>query len=310
MVGARRGLAGDGVTLILYDDEGPALAVAGLIRLEPADPLAPPPPPSGGRWNLPVAVLLALLFNVMILTALFLRLPDRTEARPPEPKTISVELVKPQEKPQQKPRAKAKPQPQPEQKKPEEKKPEPEKKKQEKQPYSESGGDPNLKQGNVPQQQKNRTKEPPRPEARETKKEPPKAAIPDWAKLQPGGDVPAPSKAKGASEATGEPVKLISRIAMGEGGGDAYLNAMRDLIQRNLVYPSSAGGRSGVAVWGMVVSHAGKIQKLTLLRSSGSTDLDYAASLAIQRSVPFDPLPDNYANVVEIIAPIQIAPGR
>jgi len=286
------------VSLILSNEDGPALAAAGMIRLDPADPLAPPPPAPRNRWNLPLTVVLAFLINVLLLVGLFLHLPDRPKQRPAEPEAISVELVKPQEKPQPQRQPKPEPKPQPEQKKPEEQK------RQEKQSYFESGGSPELKMGRAPKHEQALEKAP-KPEAREKKKEPPKIAIPDWA-LLPGGDVPKPLKGESSTQASGAPSKLINSALLGEGGGDAYLNALRKRIGRNVVYPPTGGGRHGTAVWQIVVSHAGNVKGVKLMRSSGHSDLDYAALKAIERSVPFDPLPNNYANMVVIVAPLPV----
>lgn len=288
------------MTLILSDEEGPALAAAARIRPQAADPLAPPPPEPRNRWDWPVTVFLALLINAFVLSGLFLHPAGHTKTRPPEPKTISVDLVKqpPQPKPQQ--------QPQPEQKRPEEKKTE---QKKDKIHYAESGGSSDLKQGRAPKPEAKETRQPPKPEARVKTPKPPKFTIPDWARLPDGGDLPEPDKEESTSEDSAAPVKLINSVLLGEGGGDAYLNAMRDQIKRNIVYPPGACGRRGIAVWGMVVSHAGIIKDIELLRSSGSPDLDDAARLAIERTAPFDPLPDNYANTVQIVAPVKVEPG-
>ncbi|MEN6541090.1 TonB family protein [Parvibaculum sp.] len=272
------------------------MAAAGTIRLDPTDPLAPPPPSPRNRWNMSATVALGLLINVLVLVGLFLRLPDRPKPRPAEPEAISVDLVR-QQPPQ------PKPQPQPEQKKAEEQKPQ-EQKKQEKQNYLESGGSPELKMGRAPKQERAPDKAP-KPEAREKSKEPPKIALPDWA-LPPDGDVPKPDKGKTSSQDSGAPSKLINSVLLGEGGGDPYLNALRARIGRNVVYPSTGGGRRGTAVWQIAISHAGNVKGMKLMRSSGHADLDYAALKAIERSVPFDPLPNNYANLVYIVAPISV----
>lgn len=286
------------MSLTVSDEEGPALAAAETIRLDPTDPLAPPPPKPRSGWNLSVTIALAFLINVLVLVGLFVRLPDRPRPRPAEPEAISVDLIKPQEQPRPKPQ----PKPQPEQKKPDEQKPQP--KPQEKQTYFESGGSPELKMGRAPKQERAPDKAP-KPEAREKKKEPPKIALPDWALLQ-GGDVPKPDKGKTSSQASGAPQKLIDSALLGEGGGDPYLNALRERIGRNVVYPATGGGRHGTTVWQIIVSHAGNVKGIKLARSSGHSDLDYAALKAIERSVPFDPLPDNYANLVVITAPVPV----
>ena len=118
--------------------------------------------------------------------------------------------------------------------------------------------------------------------------------------------MPKADKGKSSSQASSAPPKLIDSVLLGQGGGDAYLNALRARIGRNVVYPTTAGGQRGMPVWQIAVSHAGNVKGIKLVRSSGNAALDYAALKAIERSVPFDPLPNNYANLVYIVAPISV----
>ncbi|HKO08040.1 MAG TPA: ABC transporter substrate-binding protein [Alphaproteobacteria bacterium] len=77
----------------------------------------------------------------------------------------------------------------------------------------------------------------------------------------------------------------------GKGGGDPYLNALRDAIVRNLTYPALAHGRAGIAKYEMVMDRQGVMLKLAIVQSTGSPDLDRAGMDAVQKSAPFDPPP-------------------
>ena len=100
-----------------------------------------------------------------------------------------------------------------------------------------------------------------------------------------------PPGAPAASVASAPAFNESDRV--GEGGGNRYLNAMRDLILSNLIYPPSAQGATGVAHFRMVVARNGSMLSLRLTESSGSTALDRAGADAIQNSIPFEPLPQN-----------------
>ncbi|HUC61647.1 MAG TPA: TonB family protein [Alphaproteobacteria bacterium] len=96
---------------------------------------------------------------------------------------------------------------------------------------------------------------------------------------------------------------------VGEGGGNRYLNAMRDLILSNLIYPAAAQGATGVARYVMLVSRGGYLIALHLVDSSGSTALDRAGTDAIQNSAPFQPLPQDVpGNQVAIRVQLYIGP--
>jgi TonB family protein len=86
------------------------------------------------------------------------------------------------------------------------------------------------------------------------------------------------------------PARLDSQIR-GQGGGDRYLNALRDIIVSNIIYPQAARGSSGVAKYVMVISRQGWMLDLRLVESSASVALDRAGMDAIQNSAPFEPLP-------------------
>lgn len=97
--------------------------------------------------------------------------------------------------------------------------------------------------------------------------------------------------------------------------GDAYLNRLRDLVERNRVYPPASefpGGRERVAVYSILVDPAGNLAALTLLQPSGSLAADEAAGRMIRASVPFPPLPATYPQMRTLITveiPIFPNPG-
>jgi TonB family protein len=293
----------------------PGHALASIPIPDRLEPLVPPaaPPARRERWMSSAELLLALLLNLVFLFALFYRPELVAPPQRKEPPAISVELV-PQPKAQPpKPKEQPKPQqqPKPEEKKPEEPKPE-EKKPEQKKPMErrESGGDPKLKQGAVPKVEE-KTKEPPEKEVKKPKPDAPKqpaADLPDWAKkLAQGYDLPkqkdsAPTKARGSN------AKTYRSDMTGEGGGDAYLNAMRDQVNAHVVYPPSAGGATGAATYGLVVDRSGALRSIRLLVSSGRRDLDLAAGEAIMRSAPFRPLPPDYDDMVSITAQVPVLP--
>ena len=79
----------------------------------------------------------------------------------------------------------------------------------------------------------------------------------------------------------------------GEGGGDRYLNAVRDEIIRHLTYPASARlmHLAGTAQYEIVIDRQGRLLGLRLLQSAGSDILDRAGIETIQQAAPFGPPP-------------------
>lgn len=274
-------------------------------------PSAEPATTKPDRWATAGEILLALLFNVLVLAILFVRLPLTTPQHRVEPKTISVQLVPP-------PKPHVAPKPPEAQKKPEPPKP-PQKQLQE-QPKPEKappkpplrresgGADLSLAPGVPPKVEAEKA---PKPQA-EIKKAPPAAktevALPDWArKLASGYDLPKGARVTKSAKARNASSTIRSNHP-GAGGGDAYLNTMLDQIVAHLVYPREAGGVSGVAVFGMTVDTDGRLASLTLFRSSGVRALDFAAEAAIRASAPFRPLPPDYESPAPITATIPVTP--
>ena len=96
--------------------------------------------------------------------------------------------------------------------------------------------------------------------------------------------------------------------------GDAYLNQLRDIVERNRIYPPASafpGGGERVAVYSILVDPAGNLTALTLLESSGSLLLDEAAGRMLRASAPFPPLPASYPQMRTLITvEIPMFPGR
>jgi len=266
-------------------------------------PSAEPATTEPERWTTAGEILLALLFNALILAVLFIRLPLPSHQRSVEPHTISVQLVPP-------------PKPPAAQKKPEPSKPQPkqEEPKQQKTPpkpamYRESGGtDLSLAPGEPP---KIEAEKAPKPQM-EIEKAPPapksEIALPSWArKLARGYDLPKGARVTRSATSSSSGNRARSNHP-GEGGGDPYLDAMLDQIVSHLTYPPEAGGASGVAIYGLAVARSGRLVSLTLLRSSGIRALDFAAEDAIRSSAPFRPLPPDYEDPVPITATIPVRP--
>lgn len=86
--------------------------------------------------------------------------------------------------------------------------------------------------------------------------------------------------------------------------GDPYLNRLRDLVERNRIYPPASefpGGGERLAVYSIVIEPTGDLTAITLLESSGSNVLDEAAGRMIRISTPFPPLPLNYPSIRTLI---------
>ncbi|MFI4985951.1 MAG: TonB family protein [Alphaproteobacteria bacterium] len=77
----------------------------------------------------------------------------------------------------------------------------------------------------------------------------------------------------------------------GAGGGDSYLNALRDAIIGKLIYPSAAKGMVGVAKYAIEMNRQGYMLRVNVVQSTGSPALDRAGMDAIQNVMPFQPLP-------------------
>jgi protein TonB len=92
--------------------------------------------------------------------------------------------------------------------------------------------------------------------------------------------------------------------------GDAYLNQLLRLLERNRVYPPTddfAGALSRFAVYGVVIEPSGAVVNITLIQPTGVSVLDEAAREMISNSSPFPRLPPDYPQIrtyLTVVIPI------
>lgn len=88
------------------------------------------------------------------------------------------------------------------------------------------------------------------------------------------------------------PTRGMSGISGGPGGGgDPYLNALRDKIIAHIVYPPGSESRRGVARYQAIITRNGQLAHVELVKSSGHRDLDQVGLRAIRTAAPFKRLP-------------------
>jgi protein TonB len=180
----------------------------------------------------------------------------------------------------------------------------------------ESGGDPNLAQGRVadigPKQAPPESSAA-RPEASASALSEPllesltaEFAPPQRKPAPPAPPVPpkpveapavAPQQAPPAQTAKSEqrPPSRLSLI--GQGGGDTYLNQIRDMIEKQRSYPEVGNPMqlSGTAIYELRLNRNGEIVSVILLRSTGAGPLDLEGQRIVRRAGPFPPVPANIA---------------
>jgi TonB family protein len=86
--------------------------------------------------------------------------------------------------------------------------------------------------------------------------------------------------------------------------GDAYLNRMKDMVERHRIYPPASAfldGQERVAILSILVDPSGELVQITMLASSGSTVVDEAAGNMIRSSAPFPPIPANYPHIRTLV---------
>jgi len=86
--------------------------------------------------------------------------------------------------------------------------------------------------------------------------------------------------------------------------GDAYLNRMKDIVERHRIYPPASaflGGDERLVVMSILVDPSGELVQITMLASSGSTVADEAAGTMVRNSAPFPPIPAGYPHVRTLI---------
>jgi periplasmic protein TonB len=248
---------------------------AGVLPLDHV--LGPPLRDNWAGWRRVVALACAMLLHAAVIALLLLGSPFAERAA--EPPSIPVELVLlPERKPPPKPKPEAAVKPAPE---------------AAMQPRRESGGDPGLAAGRetsaAPQ---------PKPEpapAAPAEKPPPSLASAPPLPVAPPRERPKASEAVAATAPTHQTTiqPMNDSALIGKGGGDRYLNNMRDKIHGNFIYPGAARSQSiaGVAHFEIIIDRQGNLLQLRLLRSSGADILDRAGRDAVELSAPFDPPP-------------------
>ena len=252
--------------------------------------VVPPPPVRPRHWSeFAIAVALALLLNLALIFPFLLQNPA---ANPPleEPPSISVELVPEEEAPA--------PVPEPE---PETEEPPQSRSLTRSGPEAETTlGPETATEAAAPEAEAQAAPETapepePEPQAVEKEEQTESFDIPEWARtLDTGYQVPAPVEAP-----------EIVRSS----GGDPYLNMMFDRVRNNLVYPRAAGGRGGVVRISLLVHRSGNVSDIRLVESAGHPALDRAVYEALQRSLPFAPIPPEVAeNEVRLSGNIPVFP--
>ena len=254
-------------------------------------------PPSGdraARWRRGIAVLAALLVHAGVMALFLFGLPlPQHEA---EPAAIPVELVMlpPKPPPLPLPRPEVEPPPKPPERQP--------------LPRRESGGDPDLAPGRVSETPHQPEPVPPPPAAPERPlpaPEPPAEAVRLPAPAAMGTPAPLPvppplQRPRVVRELAAIPPKPPAESQppseselVGKGGGDRYLNKVRDKILANLIYPGSARSQNlaGVVRFELVVDRQGRLLHVRLLHSSGADMLDRAGRDAVELGAPFGPPP-------------------
>lgn len=236
---------------------------------------ARPAPPIRADRNAPsllLTLIAAILLHAFVISAFLVDVPD--SGQPIEPPAINVELVK-EEPPPAKEEGEV-PEPPP-------------------QKFRESGGDPELAPGRVPRVERieptptdsqQQAVEPMAPPPAQPRSDPALALERPSRKPAPKADAAPPAKTPAQSA-------LTSRQAVGEGGGDRYLNQIRDEIEEQRVYPEIAGPMqlSGYASFELVINRRGDLLRLRLVKSSGVGPLDQEGVGMIQRAAPFPPVP-------------------
>lgn len=236
---------------------------------------ARPAPPIRADRNAPsllLTLIAAILLHTVVISAFLVKVPDTSP--PVQPPEIAVELVNEVPSPVKEEQEIPKPPPQ---------------------KLRESGGDPELAPGRVPQSERvEATPSDSRQQAAE-----PTAPLPAQPRsdpalaLEPPSRKPAPKTAAAPPAKTPAPSAITSRQTGGEGGGDRYLNQVRDEIEEQRVYPAIAGPMqlSGYASFELVINRRGDLLRLRLVKSSGIGPLDQEGVGMIQRAAPFPPVP-------------------
>jgi periplasmic protein TonB len=202
-------------------------------------------------WLLAVATLAAIALHALMIVGALEHWPDRSS--PIEPEIFAELIVEPPV-----PAAEAEPQPELEAAAPATEE------------FRQSGGDPDLAPGGATPEPDVQASTPPEP-VRDAAEGPPLAP----AQQQ------SPERAAARSEVLGHDD--------GKGGGDRYLNEIRDIVLKQRNYPLQL---SGTAFYELLIDRAGSLLGAKLVRTSGIGVVDDVGMGMIRRAAPFPPVPD------------------
>jgi periplasmic protein TonB len=232
------------------------------------------------RWLLPVAGLSAVLLHVFLTIAALEHWPDGRDSLL-EPEVLAELIVEP---------------PAPA----DESAPEPVAPPPQQQEFRQSGGESDFAPGGAQ----------PEPEAQASA--PPESA-PDVADgAQPAISAttpsrPAPSLQQSPERAVARSESPANYTDDGKGGGDRYLNELRDIILKQRNYPLQ---QSGTAHYELVLDRAGSLLGATLVRTSGIGTLDDVGMGMIRRAAPFPPVPaDMGGERIVVSLRLSLGPG-
>jgi periplasmic protein TonB len=215
------------------------------------------------RWLLPAAALSAVVLHIALVGAALEQWPD--QKGPPIERVLVADLVV--EPPTQPPEA---PSTQPAEAGPEPAAPQPTDLRQ-------SGGDPDLASGSAELEPKPQASAPP-----ELTFDPVQGPQPELVAAPPA---PAPSQ-QPPSEVTASIPSYYPTD--GKGGGDRYLNEVRDMILEQRNY---ALRRSGTAHYQILIDRFGNLLSAKLLFTSGVGVVDVVGMGMIRNAAPFPPVP-------------------
>ena len=135
-------------------------------------------------------------------------------------------------------------------------------------------------------------------------------SLPDLKPSPPAG-LPAPTAKPSPLKPAARPLEETDKAQSGEGGGDRYLDEVRQEINRNRTYPAEARalGIAGTAQYAIFIDRQGRLLRLRLLQSSGADMLDEAGMDMIRRSAPFRPPPSSHkGDEVKLVVVLHIGP--
>lgn len=265
---------------------------------------APPSVDAGARPRRAVATAAAILVHAAAIALVLVKFP--IARNPVETAAIDVEVVR-----EAAPKPKAEPEPPPP----------PAAEAQPERPRV-SGGESDLTPGKPPEVALPLKPAPAQRPARPApKKKPAPVPAPALSEAPSPDSIPAPAAPSPAAKPALIPAPSLhppppkwwnTGPNPGEGGGDPYLNAVRDGILSRFLYPPEARdlGLSGTAQYQITLDRQGNLIGLQLIQSAGSSVLDAAGLDTIRRAAPFGPVPpDVIGDRVGLIFTLHIAPA-